>query len=41
MVENYLSSLIWRALRKSPYIRDGLARAGFRGGWLGSDGADV
>jgi hypothetical protein len=35
MVENYLSGLIWRALRESPYIRDGLRRAGFRGGWLG------
>jgi hypothetical protein len=35
MVENYLSSLIWRALRESPYIRNGLCRAGFRGGWLG------
>ena len=38
MVENYLSGLIWRALRKSPYIRDGLHRAGFRGGWLGTRG---
>ena len=39
MVENYLSGLIWRALRKSPYIRNGLRRAGFRGGWLETDGA--
>jgi hypothetical protein len=38
MVENYLSSLIWRALRESPYIRNGLRRAGFRGGWLGRNG---
>ncbi|HEV8599011.1 MAG TPA: glucoamylase family protein [Gemmatimonadales bacterium] len=37
MVENYLSSLTWRALRESPYIREGLRRAGFRGGWLGSE----
>ena len=35
MVENYLSGLVWRALRSSPYIRDGLRRAGFTGGWLG------
>jgi hypothetical protein len=39
MVENYLSGLVWRALRNSPYIRDGLRRAGFAGGWLGSDGS--
>ena len=39
MVENYLSGLVWRAMRNSPYIRDGLRRAGFSGGWLGSDGA--
>jgi hypothetical protein len=37
MVENYLSGLIWRILRESPYVREGLCRAGFRGGWLGSD----
>jgi hypothetical protein len=35
MVENYLSGLIWRILRESPYVREGLHRAGFRGGWLG------
>jgi hypothetical protein len=35
MVENYLSGLVWRVLRESPYVRDGLLRAGFRGGWLG------
>jgi hypothetical protein len=39
MVENYLSGLVWRTLRNSPYIRDGLRRAGFSGGWLGGDGA--
>ncbi|HJR34909.1 MAG TPA: glucoamylase family protein [Gemmatimonadales bacterium] len=40
MVENYLSGLIWRVLRESPYLRAGLRRAGFRGGWLGPEGAD-
>jgi hypothetical protein len=35
MVENYLSGLVWRKLRESPYVREGLRRAGFRGGWLG------
>ena len=39
MVENYLSGLIWRILRDSPYVREGLHRAGFRGGWLGSRGS--
>jgi hypothetical protein len=39
MVENYLSGLIWRALRKCQYIRDGLRRAGFSGGWLTDGGA--
>src|SRR5687768_5158210 len=39
MVENYLSGLVWRVLRESPYVREGLRRAGFRGGWLGSRGA--
>jgi hypothetical protein len=34
MSENYRSELIWNVLKKSPYIRRGLARAGFTGGWL-------
>jgi hypothetical protein len=34
MVENYRTELIWRLLRKSPYIIRGLERAGFSGGWL-------
>ena len=38
MVENYLSGLVWRVMRESPYVRDGLRRAGFRGGWLGRSG---
>jgi hypothetical protein len=36
MAENYRSELIWRYLRKSPYIIQGLRRAGFSGGWLSS-----
>jgi hypothetical protein len=35
MIENYRSGLIWRLMRRCPYIVDGLRRAGFRGGWLG------
>ncbi|HEX6135886.1 MAG TPA: glucoamylase family protein [Longimicrobiales bacterium] len=36
MAENFRSELVWRYLRRSPYIIDGLRRAGFTGGWLGS-----
>jgi len=35
MIENYRSDLIWRTMRKNPYIVAGLKRAGFTGGWLG------
>jgi hypothetical protein len=35
MIENYRSGLIWRLMRKCPYIVAGLRRAGFSGGWLG------
>jgi hypothetical protein len=34
MIENHRSGLIWTVLKKSPYFRRGLARAGFTGGWL-------
>ena len=34
MIENYRSDFLWRLMRSSPYIVDGLRRAGFRGGWL-------
>ncbi|MBC7789908.1 MAG: Tat pathway signal protein [Anaerolineae bacterium] len=35
MIENHRSDLVWRYMRKSPYIRKGLQLAGFTGGWLG------
>jgi hypothetical protein len=38
MIENYRSGLIWRLMRRCPYIVNGLRRAGFAGGWLGTDG---
>jgi len=38
MLENYRSGLIWNIMKKNPYIRTGLQRAGFRGGWLGFEG---
>jgi hypothetical protein len=34
MIENYRSDLIWKTMRKNPYIVSGLKKAGFTGGWL-------
>ncbi len=34
MIENYRSGLLWRLVRDIPYIKSGLRRAGFAGGWL-------
>jgi hypothetical protein len=34
MIENLRSGLVWRLMRQDPYLRDGLRRAGFSGGWL-------
>lgn len=36
MIENYRTGFLWRLMRLCPYIVEGLRRAGFRGGWLGS-----
>lgn len=34
MIENYRSGLLWQLMRNCSYIRAGLRRAGFYGGWL-------
>ena len=34
MIENYRSGLLWRLGRGNAFVRTGLRRAGFRGGWL-------
>lgn len=34
MIENYRSKMIWNFTHRDPDIRNGLVRAGFRGGWL-------
>jgi hypothetical protein len=34
MIENFQTELIWKTIRKCPYIAVGLRRAGFRDGWL-------
>lgn len=39
MIANYRNGFVWELMRKSPYIREGLKRAGFTGGWL--DAADA
>ncbi|MCC7054976.1 MAG: hypothetical protein IT355_17015 [Gemmatimonadaceae bacterium] len=36
MLENHRSGLIWRTMRRNPYVVAGLRRAGFTGGWLDS-----
>jgi hypothetical protein len=36
MIENYRSEMLWRLMRNCPYIKNGLQRAGFTGGWLGT-----
>lgn len=34
MIENEANGLLWRLMRSCRYIRSGLQRAGFEGGWL-------
>ena len=34
MIENYRSDFVWKVMRKNAYVRAGLERAGFTGGWL-------
>ena len=36
MIEDWRSEFVWNVMKKNPYIRKGLERAGFSGGWLGS-----
>jgi hypothetical protein len=34
MIENARTELVWKTLKKNPYVTSGLRRAGFTGGWL-------
>ncbi len=34
MAENHRSELVWNLMKKNPYLRKGLRKAGFQGGWL-------
>jgi predicted esterase len=36
MIENHRTGFLWDLMRRNPHIRNGLMRAGFRGGWLPS-----
>ena len=36
MIENWRSDFVWKVMKKNPYVRKGLERAGFAGGWLGT-----
>ncbi|EIL97030.1 Tat pathway signal protein [Rhodanobacter thiooxydans] len=36
MIENWRNGFVWKVMKKNPYIRKGLERAGFEGGWLGT-----
>ena len=40
MIENYRSGMLWDLMRGCGYIRDGLRRADFQGGWLAQAGRD-
>jgi hypothetical protein len=41
MVENHRSGLVWELMKKSPYVANGLRKAGFTGGWLDANDAAV
>jgi hypothetical protein len=41
MLENFRSGLVWRLTRGCSYVRTGLRRAGFSGGWLDEPTAEV
>ncbi len=41
MIANYRNGFVWEVMKKNPYIRKGLARAGFEGGWMTPEGAPI
>lgn len=40
MIANYRNEFVWNVIRRDPYIRTGLERAGFTGGWLDAPEGD-
>jgi hypothetical protein len=43
MIANYRNEFVWNVIKRDPYVRLGLERAGFTGGWLeaGKDGTQA
>ena len=39
-IANYRDEFVWRVMKRNPYIRKGLQRAGFNGGWLLPEGEE-
>ncbi|TXH67448.1 MAG: hypothetical protein E6Q88_10600 [Lysobacteraceae bacterium] len=39
MIANHRDGFVWNVMKRNPYIRSGLQRAGFEGGWLESANA--
>lgn len=39
-IANYRDEFVWNVMKKNPYIRKGLERAGFSGGWLLPEGQE-
>lgn len=37
MIANYHNDFVWNVMKKNKYVRIGLERAGFTGGWLQED----
>ncbi len=38
MIANYRNEFVWNVMKKNKYLRTGLERAGFNGGWLTPEG---
>jgi hypothetical protein len=36
MIENLRNGFVWEVMKKNKYVVEGLKKAGFRGGWLGT-----
>lgn len=40
MIANYRNGFVWDVMKRNAYIRSGLERAGFKGGWLTPEGEE-
>jgi len=41
MIANYRNEFVWNVMKRNPYVRAGLERAGFSGGWLAVNQKDT